>query len=154
MKKSRKKTWILLLAALLAFTLIGGYFGGKYVLRVRVQRWREQGIAASKAGDHARAADLLVRYLQRRGAYDAEALDYYIRSREAAEMPNGQHLAETVAAIRLMLGQHPERVDQQLHLLQLYDKLDNRPEALDVANALLSNAAMKKKPADVRVLQR
>src|SRR5439155_10760843 len=114
-------------------TLVGGYFGGRYLLKRRVLAWREKGIAAAKAGDNAKAADLLVRYLQRR-AGDEEALSYYIRAREAAELPNGQHLAETIAALKLLLGQNPDRLDDRRHLLELYAKLEQRPEAIDTAN--------------------
>src|SRR5829696_5303616 len=147
MKKSRKKKWILIVSVSPAMTLVGGYFVGKFILRQRVQGWRDRGIAASKAGEHAKATELLVRYLQRRPD-DVQALDNYIRSRELAELANGQHLAETIAAIRLLLNNDPDRVDQQVHLLELYARLDNRPEAIDTANALL-----KKQPDNVRVLK-
>src|SRR5947209_708964 len=126
--KLRKRTWVVLVAAMLVVGLAGAYVGARILLERRVARWGEQGIAASKAGDHALAVDLLVRYLQRHPDDPQKAMDYYITSREAAELPNGQHLAETVAAIKILLGKHPDRVDQRLHLLELYAKLEQRPE--------------------------
>src|SRR5947199_2401601 len=100
-KRLNKKRLVLLLTCLLFVGLVGGYFGGRYLLHRRVEAWRVQGIAASKAGEHARASDLLIRYLQRRsgGPDYIEALNYYIGSREKAELANGQHLGETIAAI-------------------------------------------------------
>jgi tetratricopeptide (TPR) repeat protein len=134
--KSKKKTILLVLAVMVVVGLPVSYYGAREVLKYRIKGWRADGIAASKAGDHPRASELLVRYLQRRPE-DIEALSYYIKSREKAELPNGQHLAETIGALKIILGLDPSRVDDRRHLLDLYVKLDRRPEALDTADAIL-----------------
>src|SRR3954469_2437842 len=137
-KKSNKKKWLLVLVALVIVGLPVSYLGGREVLKMRIRGWREQGIAASKAEQHAAAADLLVRYLQRRPE-DVEALSYYIKSREAAELPNGQHLAATIDALKMILSQDPDRLKDRRHLMDLYAKLEHRPEAIDTANTLLKS---------------
>jgi predicted Zn-dependent protease len=142
----RKKKIVLVLALIVVAGLPVAYFGGREILKYRIKGWRADGIVASQAGDHPRAAELLVRYLQRRPE-DVEALSHYINSREKAELPNGQHLAETIGALRLILGLDPERIEDRRHLLDLYVKLDRRPEALDTANAILA-----KHKRDVRTL--
>jgi hypothetical protein len=56
-KKSNKKKWLLVLVALVIVGLPLSYLGGREVLKMRIRGWREQGIAASKAEQHAAAAD-------------------------------------------------------------------------------------------------
>src|SRR3954454_8922218 len=145
--KSKKKPLLIGAAVLIVLALPLGYVGAKYVLNGRIVAWRAEGFAAARAGDHQRAADALVRYLQRRPD-DTDALAAYITSREAAELPNGQHYAEAIGALKLLLGKDPSRVDDRRHLLELYFKLDRRPEALDTANAVLA-----KNPTDTRTLE-
>src|SRR4051812_10117272 len=91
------------------------YFGGRYIINRRAQGWRTDGIAASKAGDHERAATLLARYI-RRDPSDAEALTAYVTSREQAELPNGQHLGDTLAALKQLVGLNPGNLENQRHL--------------------------------------
>lgn len=124
------------LGVLVMVLLPVAYFGGKYVLKQRTAGWKRDGLAAARAGDHERAADLLYRYL-RRIPRDAEALSAYASSREQAELPNGQHLAASIEALKLLVGMAPGRLDDHLHLLELYVRTDRRPEALDIANAIL-----------------
>lgn len=135
--KRKKKTLILLLTLVV---LLGGgaatYVGAKLVMRRRVAEWKQEGIAAAKARNHERASDLLLRYLQRR-AWDTEALGYYIKSRESVELPNGQHLAETIGALKLLLQEEPDRLEDRRHLLDLYVKVNRLPEALETADLIL-----------------
>ena len=57
----------------------------------------------------AKAADLLFRYLSRQ-PQDVDALVYYARSREQAEEANGQHIGQTIAALRQIIGLEPGRL--------------------------------------------
>jgi tetratricopeptide (TPR) repeat protein len=123
------------------------YFGGRRLLVRRIQSWRQEGFAAAAAGDKARAADVLLRYLKRRPG-DVEALRRYAGVREAVEMPDGRHLTEAVGALQLLLGEEPESLDDRRHLLELYVRLERRPEALDTAEAILRRA-----PGDVRTAE-
>ena len=100
MKRSSKKKKILIVLALLMIAgLPVSYYAAREVLKYRIKGWRADGIAASQAGANEKASELLVRYLQRRPE-DIEALSHYITSREKAELPNGQHLAETIGALK------------------------------------------------------
>jgi tetratricopeptide (TPR) repeat protein len=119
-------------------------------LKRRALTWRRDGIAASIAGDHERAAFFLKGYLTR-FPWDTEALKYYVSSRELAELPNGQHFAETIAALKVLVGQDPNSADglnYRRHLLELYVKLERSPEALDTGKAILA-----KVPNDIRALE-
>jgi tetratricopeptide (TPR) repeat protein len=154
----RKK---LIIGSVLLMLLVVG-LGITYLVRKhRVEVWRREGIAASINGEHARASDLLIRYLQRHrptGSVQDEkdytdALTHYITSRELAELPNGQHFAETTAALKLLLGRDPGRLEDRRHLLELYVKLERRPEALDVANAILADKSPPLWRNDVRTLE-
>ena len=129
-----RKLWIGLVVVL----LLGGaaFVGGKFVLRHRAMKWKEQGLAAADAGDYAKAADLLNRYLSRYGG-DTRTLRRYVEVRELAELPRGRHIAETVNALRLLISEDPELPDRR-HLLDLYVRLERGPETLDAANAILS----------------
>src|SRR5215470_9956392 len=118
----RKGLLVFLAAVVLAAAGTGAYYGSRYLLIRRIAGWRKDGIAASIAGDHERAADLLVLYLRRRPG-DVTALDYYIASREKAELPNGQHLAETIGALKLLLRERPDSLEDRRHLLELYVKI-------------------------------
>jgi tetratricopeptide (TPR) repeat protein len=147
MKRKTKK--FILITVAVAVVILGpiGYLGARYGSQRRLLGWRDAGIAASQGGHHHQAADLLARYLHRR-PWDVGALAAYVKSREAAELPNGQHLAETIGALKLLLSEAPERLDDRRHLLDLYARLERRPEALDVANGILA-----KHPHDVRTLE-
>jgi predicted Zn-dependent protease len=148
----RKKTLILLL---ILFVVLGGgaatYVGAKLVMRRRVAGWKKEGIAASVAGDNARASDLLLRYLQRR-PWDVDALSHYIKSREAVELPNGQHIAETIGALKLLLQEEPDRLEDRRHLLELYAKVDRRPEAIETADAIIAGLKKQGKEPDGKTL--
>jgi len=155
-KEKKKKTIFIVLLLVVAIGGAGAYVGGKFMLRHRIARWREEGIAASVAGDHEKAASLLAGYLQRGPAGTdkyIEALRYYIISREQAELPNGQHFAETLAALKLLVGDQPDSLEDRRHLLRLYVKLERRPEALDTANAILSNRAHPEWAKDLETLE-
>ena len=148
--KRKFRRWRLLLLAVGLCVALGAptaYLGGRRLLVRRIQSWRQEGFAAAAAGDKARAADVLLRYLKRRPG-DVEALRRYAEVREAVEMPNGRHLTEAVGALQLLLGEEPESLDDRRHLLELYVRLDRRPEALDTAEAILRRA-----PGDVRTAE-
>jgi predicted Zn-dependent protease len=151
MKLKSKKTLLWTLAALVVLSIPAVYLGGRLILRQRIRGWRDEGLAAAKAGDHERAATLLVRYLQRRSS-DPQTMKVYIDERRQAELPNGQHLAEVMGAIKVLLGQlspnDPELPRYRKELLELYVKFGRRPEALDLANAIL-----KKDPKDLLALE-
>ena len=123
------------------------YFGGKYILYCRAMGFREQGMTAAAAGDHEKAATLLVRYL-RRQPKDIEALSAYVLHREQAELPNFAHLADTIAGLKMLLQADPTRIDDRRHLLELYQRFNMRTEALDAATAILDRM-----PNDRRTLE-
>src|SRR5690349_15704902 len=123
------RRWKKLLVALLVLAAIGlpaAYFGAREVLKRRILSWRTEGLALSQSGDHERAAEMLGRYLRRRPG-DTEAVRAFVKSREAAELPNGLHLAESANALRVLLAEEPGNLDDRRHLLDLYVKLDRRP---------------------------
>lgn len=130
--KRKKKLIIWVLSVL----LVGGaglVLAGKLVIDHRAANRKHDGIAASIAGDHERASQLLARYLQRH-PHDDEALAYYVKSSEQAE-----HLGETLAALKMLVADRPDSLDDRRHLLELYDRFDRRPEAIDAADAILAN---------------
>jgi tetratricopeptide (TPR) repeat protein len=143
--KFGRKTIVGILVLVLLLACAG--VGGKYFLNRRTLSWRQQGIAASIAGDNVKAVNLLTRYLNRRPG-DILALSYYVKSRELVPLPNGQHLAQTIAGLRMLLSLDPSRVADRRHLMELYDRLDRFPEALDTANEILT-----KNPKDVQTLE-
>src|SRR5690242_7955898 len=132
----RKRIRFLMRWALVLVLAAGSAYGGyRYLLRRRVLAWREQGIAASRHGDHELAADLLVRYLQHHPR-DVEALHCYVTSRELAELPNGRHVAEAIVGLRLLVHAEPT-LENRRHLLELYVRSERWLEALDTAGAIL-----------------
>src|SRR5436305_1255233 len=79
-KKSRK--WLVIgIIAVVALAIPLVYGAAKYRNKLRDNVWKADGIAASRAGDHDRAADLLGRYVNRHPR-DVEAIKVYITSRE------------------------------------------------------------------------
>jgi len=144
---SRRKTIAIALAVVLIGGSAGAYFVARDILIHRLNSWRAQGIAASVAGDNEKAVTLLSRYLNRR-PQDEEALSYYVNSREMVPLPNGQHLAQTVDGLKMLLALDPNRMDDRRHLMKLYYRLDRLPEALDLANAMLT-----KLPKDLVALE-
>jgi predicted Zn-dependent protease len=149
-KKKKLILWVL------AAFLVGGagLVGvGELLIQHRAAVRKRDGIAASIAGDHEKAADLLGRYLQRNPSDADEVLPYYIKSRELAELPNGQHLGMTMAALKMLIGDQPDRLDDRRHLLELYARLERRPEAVDLANAILSNKNHPEWAGDLRTLE-
>ena len=134
-------------AFVVPLAIVATYFGARLIVSARVNSWRAQGMAAAQAGNHEKASEMLVRYLQRRPR-DLEALIAYVRSRELAELTDNQHFAETIGALQLLLTLDANRLPDHRHLLELYVKLERRPEALDTAKAILAHF-----PQDVRTLQ-
>src|SRR5690349_1807359 len=108
-KMRRWKRNALVLAALAVLAVPVTYYGGRYVLNRRFLGWRDQGLAAAAAGDHARAADLLGRYLRRRPD-EVETWSLFVKSREQAELPNGQHLSDAIGALQFLLSKDPDRL--------------------------------------------
>src|SRR5947209_4815867 len=133
MKKQKNRKKILLWGVgIFIVGLVALYFAGNAVIAYRAEHRRADGIAASKAGDHPKAAELLGRYLHRyprdrypgdRSPSGLDALSYYVVSREKAELPNGQHFADTINALKVLIGIDPDRLEDQRHLLELYAKL-------------------------------
>ncbi len=148
----RKKKLILWALVVLLVGAGGLVVVGELVIRHRAEVRKRDGIIASVAGDDETAAELLGRYLQCR-PNDVEALPYYIKSRERAELPNGQHLVDTMAALKILVGLEPDRLEDRRHLLELYARFERRPEALDAANAILNNTAHPQWANDLRTLE-
>lgn len=142
----KTKSWLLVVGVLLVGLTLT-YFGGRYILIRRIAVWRADGMSAAAANDNPRAATLLEKYLRRRPD-DIQALAAYAHSRELAEEPNGQHLTETIVALKMLIGLDPNQMDARHHLLELYSRLERRPEAIDTANAILA-----KNPNDLPTLR-
>jgi tetratricopeptide (TPR) repeat protein len=153
------------ISSIVVLLLCGSLFGGYLGLRWRAMRLRDQGYAAAREADYALAADLLGRYL-RRYQGDSRALREYVRVRELSELPNGQHLIDTVLAVKLLMNADAREardfgggstvlrranLQNQTHLLSLYAKLRRFPEVLDTANTALENAEalLKANPTDL-----
>ena len=150
-----KKIWISLLV-LIVLGGAGSYFGAKILLNRRAEGWKRDGIAASRAGQHEQAAFLLGGYLRRhiadsRDAGYMEALKCYVTSCELEE--SGRHLGEAVAALKLLVGQEPDRIEHRQHLLELFVKMGRAPEALDTGKFILAFLHNKKLPSDARTLE-
>lgn len=150
MKRKKKIiVWTLVVLLVGGLGLVGV---GEWVIQRRSANRKRDGIAASIAGNHELAAELLGRFLQR-NPHDVEALTYYVKSRELAELPNGQHLGMTMAALKQLIGDAPDRLDDRKHLLELYARFERRPEALDAANAILTNHDHPEWAKDLRTLE-
>ncbi|HVT81072.1 MAG TPA: tetratricopeptide repeat protein [Phycisphaerae bacterium] len=138
--KKKKSIWPKILIGTAVFLAVGataGYFTLRHMNRTRNAAWRTDGLAAAAAGDNEKAAALLGRYI-RVDPRDLDVLEAYIAIREKVESPNGQHISDTVAALKAVLGIAPDRLDDREHLLRLYARLQRRPEALDTASAVLA----------------
>lgn len=145
--RKKRSIWFWLLMTCIVLAIVGlptGYFGLRYYIKQRIIGWRADGMAAAEAGNNEKAAQFLALYIQRRPG-DLQALETYIKVREKVEMANGQHIAETVAALKMVLGLDPDRIEDRRHLLRLYAAMQRRPEALDTANALLGQIARLQK---------
>ncbi len=157
--KGSKRIWLWLLGSAGILVAVGtpaAYLGGRYYLKQRALGWRKEGMAAAAAGDNEKAADLLFLYL-RHSPQDLDALEAFIGAREQVELPNGQHIAQTVSALKTVLGIVPDRLQDREHLLKLYVRIQRRPEALDTANAILAQISKMPKPQadkeDVRTIK-
>lgn len=148
-RKASKATKIWIGVLVLLLVAGGALAGGKFVLRRRAMQWKAQGLAAADAGDYAKSADLLSRYLSRYGG-DSRTLRRYVQVRELAELPNGRHLTETVNALKLLISEDPELQDRR-HLLDLYVRLERGPEALDTANSILSQVKNDSRTLQIKV---
>ncbi|MBV8780738.1 MAG: hypothetical protein JO353_05010, partial [Phycisphaerae bacterium] len=146
MKRHNQSLRLALVLFTLGIGLVGLYGAYHYLLNRRTAQWRHDGLAAARDGKYEQAATLLGRYIQRRPR-DVEVLSAYVNCRELAELPNGQHFALTISALKMLISLDPDRVDDRRHLLELYLKLDARPEAIDTAKGILS-----KHPSDLRAL--
>src|SRR5437016_4981298 len=107
MKTKQKKSLVLVLLVLVVVGAGGSYGGFKYFAKRRALEWKRDGIAAAQAGDHERAAELLARYVQRYGG-DEGALTWYVKSRELVELPNGQHITDTLWGLKALLNIDPD----------------------------------------------
>ena len=104
----------------------------------RLAMWRKEGLAAAVAGDNEKASRYLGSYLATK-SHDLESRsEAYITAREQVESPNGQHISDTLKALKIILGDAPDRLEDREHLLRLYARLQRRPEALDTAAAVLA----------------
>lgn len=122
--------------------------------RARVNGWERDGVAAAQAGQFDKAADLLARYVQRRPEAQPETLEWYIRSRERAELPDGRHIRDTITALELLLRRDPyspARIEDRRHLLELYVRVGRWSEAVELADSILG-PDRSGAPADVRTL--
>lgn len=149
----RKRFWIFIALAAVLLGGAGAYVGDWLLMRRRAETWRQQGVAAAIVGDNDRAAKLLLRYLQARPHDKPEnyepALRYYANSRELSESNNGQNLIDALAAMKQLVTREGFNHDDERHLLELEVKLEQRPDALDVANLILSKTGNQ----DVRALE-
>jgi predicted Zn-dependent protease len=146
-QKSFRRVLILLTCtAALCCAATGFYVHRKYKIRAQYAAWREEGMAAAHAGDHAKVVERLLTYL---GRYpeDVEVLIEYARSRPLVELPKNQHIADTIRALRYLVKVRPDLVNQHRELLGYYAQTGYVSEAIDSANALL-----KKVPNDPQAL--
>jgi tetratricopeptide (TPR) repeat protein len=146
--KDRKKLWTYLIVLVVAGAILlpVAYQTARHLLWQRVLGWRRDGLAAAKANDVATATDLLERYLKR-DPRDLEVLEVYAHCLEQKELAGAQNAVQTISTLRIILELDPTRLDDRRHLLDLYVRMDRRPEAMDMADAILA-----KLPKDARTL--
>ena len=136
-----KKRLLILVAGLLLLSVVGtgAYVYRKRQINAQFMQLRKEGLAAARAGDHRTAVDRLGPYLARH-VDDQEALVQFVRSRPLVKAPKGQHLLQTITALRYLLQQHPERTDDRRALLRLYADTGYVTETVETANALPKDA--------------
>jgi len=102
-------------------------------------RWRAEGIAASRAGQHRLAVEdlrgFLSQYLD-----DPEALRAYIYSRPRTEVPGDQPQAQqdTIFALRQLIRLETDTVADRRKLIEFCQRAGQNTEASDAADDLLS----------------
>ena len=111
--------------------------------------YRQQGLAAFKAGDYSDALQLLSKYNgKRKNNPDPETLLAFGKVRSRIELPDGRHLFEAVDYFRRYLDLRPGDPEVEHLLLDLYPKVNYNVEAVVLADAVLAKA-----PADTTALK-
>ncbi|HMO24666.1 MAG TPA: tetratricopeptide repeat protein [Tepidisphaeraceae bacterium] len=126
----------------------GLYLRNEHGKQIRAEAERVAGLEAYDAGDHAAALPLLHRYLNRVND-DREALLAYATARARVESPGGRHLADAIGVLtNRLLAQHPDDLDAQQLLLQLYVEAYRNDLAVALADRLI-----QKRPDDPEILK-
>lgn len=136
--KAKKRIVVLAVSAGVLAAAVGGVFTYRKVsLRAEYAALREQGLAASRSGDHVSAVDKLGRYLLR-SPDDVEVLVAFARSREEVPLPGAGHLRQARDVYLRAVGLDGSLVDERARLASLMAEFGQLPEAVDQAERVLA----------------
>lgn len=147
-RSKSKRRLLILVAGVLALCMAAGgfYVYRKARIRHEFARLRADGLAAARAGDHARVVECLGQYL-RRDPSDEAVLVEYAKSRLLVPAPRNQHKVQAIMVLRHLVRLHPERTDELRTLLSLYAESGYVTETAETAKLLAA-----KFPNDPQVL--
>jgi tetratricopeptide (TPR) repeat protein len=137
-----KSTRVKIALSLLLVLLIGAGIGAVIYRRGHTHRiylrWKAEGLAASKAGDHRKAIDDLRSYL---AVYldDQEALRAYVYSRTLVNVPGDRATAtsDVIFALRHLITLESDGTEDRRKLLGLYQSTGQDTELIDTADEIL-----------------
>ena len=132
----------LLILSVVSIVVIGGA-GGFAVFRInqlaaQTEQARVDGMAAYKAGQYDQALQPLAMYVGKNKT-DAEALYALAVSRSMVTMPSGQHMREAIQYLNNYLDLKKGDLEGQHKLLELYSRVNWKPETLALADEILRN---------------
>jgi tetratricopeptide (TPR) repeat protein len=142
--KTRFRLVLLVAVAAAASASLGGYY--VYHQRVKAANmvmWHGQGLAAFAAGDYSKTLDLLGNYEpaheQLTGKGDAEVLYAMARARLHIVEANGNYLRVAKDWLSQVVDLDPSNDEAKRTLLGLYPRLGMAPEAISLADTMLSS---------------
>ena len=130
----------LLLLAVVAMLVIGGAFS-LFVVRGwqtarRLEAHRRDGLAAFAAGDHRKAIEELVRYVQAEKHADPEVWLALADAGQKLEQPDFGHLRSAARSLREYLLLKPDDHARRLEFIRLSNQTGSYVDALDAAQRL------------------
>jgi cellulose synthase operon protein C len=152
LKPQAKKRLLLLLCGFLLIVGLGVGAFALHIYRVRslYTDYRQRGLTAEKDGNNVVAVNLLEHYLLRYPD-DLDVLAAFARVRPKVEMPQGEHIKQTIAALRELIQRDPTRVEAWRESLELYYRVGMSSEAVDAANGLLAIAPKDAEAQQVKI---
>jgi len=136
----RAKRRLVLLSSLIVLLVAGG-LTARQILTWRqegiLQQTREEGLAAARAGDHAKAISLLGSIF-RSMRDDHEVVSTLASSRLAVEQPDGSHLAAAAALFARAAELREDDLESRRQLIEIYPKIGFLRVGLDAAEEVLA----------------
>ncbi|MEI8195160.1 MAG: hypothetical protein WCI73_04560, partial [Phycisphaerae bacterium] len=146
--KTKKRLIILVAVAAVGTLAVGGLWG--YRLKARQREYalaRQQGLDAMAQGNYEKALERLSGCYTRYGS-DPAVVGALAEANYKLDDPEGGHLRSALNLYRNLLNLQPDNEDAQHKLLELYQKVAYRSEALGLADKIL-----QRHPADLKALQ-